>query len=489
MPFLPSRSEPFGILEPLHQYALTHSEPITRDNWWRLFIIPLAPLFFQAILLRRDDTRKWRIPLGVLGISLLWKAALRYRFTQPWLNGFNNGTGIGMLHLTCRYLEFALLEGPVYDRYYDAKQSRYWWVAALDVSWNARWIGLGAVDLDHGGKTSNGHATPSPPNNGHAGLNGHAKATIGDARLSPPPDGGVEVNGKFIPDVRAPPSWLPAPTVGRTRFQAVIRHLFIAIRNYIISDTMLSLLRDFGHNTIGSTDPIPHALYRFARENRFVVLPHANFGHGLFEASPWVVEFYAVTGVAVCVWLGISMGYHACGAICVGSGLWETESWEIDMFDSPLLSDSLLDFWGRRWHQFFRHHFVLVSTLILRILHLPVTSPLILAFSFILSGLMHAYGQFLMHPVPSLLPIASFFLLSGLGCAGEVVFKRITGHKVRGFWGRMWIWFFILLTGRLAAQAWLESGLGGSLLTYPWAGEIVKGYVREWVVEMVPKGF
>ncbi|KAK8861464.1 hypothetical protein IAR55_002284 [Kwoniella newhampshirensis] len=487
MSLLVTSTESFGILEPLHRYALDHASPITRDNWWKLFIVPLIPLYLQAVLLRRGETRKWRIPLGLLGISLLWEAGLSYRFVQPWLNGFNNGTGIGILHLTARYLEFAFLEGPVYDRYYEEKKSRYWFIAALDVSVNARWIGLGAVDLDHGGKMEN--------SDGSSRINGHAKNPNGDSSnghanggMDDIPDGGVEVGGKIIPNLVTKSSWLPLPNVPRTRLGAVVRHCYIAIRNYIVVDTTLSLLREFGHDTIGSTTATPDALHRFAHNNLFLVFPHANFGHGLFAAPPWLVEIWAVTGVAACVWLGISMGYHFFGALCVGSGLWETESWEIDLFDSPLHSDSLLDFWGRRWHQFFRHHFILFSTLILGALHLPITSPLILATSFVLSGLMHAYGQFLMDPVPSLIPIATFFFISGVGCASEVLFKRVTGRKVHGLSGRIWTWTFMLSAGKVVASAWMESGLGGSLLTPPWAGDIVKGYVTEWVVQIVPGG-
>ncbi|OCF34666.1 hypothetical protein I316_03709 [Kwoniella heveanensis BCC8398] len=459
-------STPFGPFTHIREYVLANSRPIDSNNWYHLFILSTAPLYVQALLLRYRGTRLYRSAVAVLGIYLLWDAGLHLRFEQPWLNALNNGIGIGLMHLTVRYIEFGLIEGPVFDRYFEAK-GRHPLISAFDVCVNARWIGLGALDLDHQGRVDAGH-----PLHGNAKLNSdslpNGKATSND--------------GRTIPDARHREKWLPWPKIRRTRFQAVRRHAFIALRNYVLFDTFLSLVRDFGADTIGSTSPVPNAFYRFSHENRFVLFPRLNLGKGLMVAPWWLTEIFAEVGVASGVWLGIAAGYHFLGAILVGSGLWEVESWEVDLFDNPLAADSLLEFWGRRWHQFFRHHFILVSTLFLRLVHLPINSSLILSVSFVLSGAMHALGQFTLDPTPPLFPIFVLFPLSGLGCALEVQFKRLTGRKVRGVWGRVWVWAFMLASGRLGAVAWLESGVGGSYLTPPFAGEYVKDWLKEWVV-------
>ena len=73
-------------------------------------------------------------------------------------------------------------------------------------------------------------------------------------------------------------------------------------------------------------------------------------------------------------------------------------------------------------------------------------------------------GQIGMQPVPDTTHIAMFFVYSGLGAACEAVFRKITGRRVRGVWGRIWMWSFFLITGRRAAGAWLDAGLGGDWL-------------------------
>ncbi|WVR03941.1 hypothetical protein IAU60_000940 [Kwoniella sp. DSM 27419] len=475
IPFF-SSATPFGPLQPLHEYVIKNAVPIDWSNWYRLFIIALIPLYAQALLLRCEGTRILRSALAVVGIALLWHAGTTIRFAQPWLNALNNGIGIGLFHLTVRYLEFGLIKGPVYDRYFEAK-GRHPLVSAFDVCINARWIGLGVLDLDNSGAVQRSGDKGSA----NGGPNGNVPVE------SDVPDGGFKAQGRTMPNMRTKESWLPWPKIQRTRAQAVRRHATIAFKNYVLFDTFLCLIREFGADTVGSPTPVPNALYRFSHENKFVLLPFIenNGTRGLFTAPWWLVEFVTEVGVASGVWLGISAGFHFLGTLLVGAGLWETESWEVDLFDSPLRADSLLDFWGRRWHQFFRHHFMLCSTVLLRLFGLPVTSPAILGLSFFFSGAMHALGQFAMSPNPNLFPIFILFPLCGAGCAAEVIFKRITGRKVRGFWGRLWVWTAMLATGRLGTIAWLESGVGGSYLSPPWAGVYVTDWMKKWVVDKI----
>ncbi|WVO13227.1 hypothetical protein L204_100840 [Cryptococcus depauperatus] len=463
MIFFPSDDAPFGFLEPFHAYAIANTRQITWSNCYKLVVIPLLPLYFQALLLRKEGTRRERIALAVLGLGLLWRAAFKYRFLQPWFNALNNGLGIGYMTMSFRYVEFALINGKMLDPYWEDR-GRHWLVSALDTSVNARWIGLGTVDLDTWRvvKDSGDHS---------------GEATKKDGQM---PDGGVETHGKTVPKGRTYPPWVSKPPAKLSRYASVWRHFKIAFRGYVVSDVLLALLREFGSDTIGSNRPVPNALSRFSHENIFIVFPKL---FGGFRAPWWTVELVSVISVAVCVWLGLSISYHALAAVAIGSGLYETEAWEADLFDNPLNSDSLLDFWGRRWHQFFRHQFTLASSLLLRTLNLPVTSPSILALSFFFSGAMHALGQYLMDPVPALLPIFMLFPLSGLGCALEVMFKRQTGRKVRGLWGRVWAWAWMLTTGRWAAIAWFESGVGGSYLTPALMGEIMKSWLLENVIK------
>lgn len=376
-------------------------------------------------------------------------------------------------------MEFAFIESRLLDEYWECR-GRHWSVAAFDVCINARRLGLGLESLKQTSSSPQVNCSVDSSHNSNPASNG--RVVVGDDAI--------------IRQSQTYPIWVVKPPLRLSRSEAVLRHFIIFFRNYTICDTMLSLLRAYGSDTIGSFTPVPNALYKFSHENTFVVFPKV--GGGL-TAPRWLAELAAVICVAVCVWLALSMAYHFLATIAVGTGLYEAEAWGVDLFDNPLAADSLLDFWGRRWHQFFRvskfinnedttydsfkHQFLMLSTLILRALDLPISSPSILFLSFFFSGAMHALGQYLMDPVPALLPIFALFPLSGFGCALEVMFKRITGRKVKGFWGRAWTWAWMLITGRWAANAWFESGVGGSYLCPAYIGDWLSPWVQEWVID------
>jgi hypothetical protein len=80
MGILPTPSEPFGFLEPLHQYILANAQPISVTNAYQLSLIPLIPLALQTYLLQIPGTRSYRAALAVVGITLIIRAFLSYRF-------------------------------------------------------------------------------------------------------------------------------------------------------------------------------------------------------------------------------------------------------------------------------------------------------------------------------------------------------------------------------------------------------------------------
>lgn len=81
--------------------------------------------------------------------------------------------------------------------------------------------------------------------------------------------------------------------------------------------------------------------------------------------------------------------------------------------------------------------------------------------------------------------VGGFFLLSGLGCALELAWKRVTGRRVGGWAGRVWLYAWVLWTGRGATRAWMEAGMGGSALTplEGWSfGRMAVPWIEQWVV-------
>jgi hypothetical protein len=207
-------------------------------------------------------------------------------------------------------------------------------LGSFDLAINSRWVGLGPVGL------------------------------MTDAQEGP---GAREIkgDGKGVEDSFKPERWLPYVSAGRTRSQAALRHLYHAIIHYITIDTLMAMIDVFGKGTIANPHYTPNSIPRFISSHSFTLLPH------FFPMTPppWLVEAVVELSVGAGVWQGISWGYHTFGFLAVASGLYEVEAWEVDHFDSPWKADSLLDMWGKRWHQMFR-----VSTSSFTLLIYSITS-------------------------------------------------------------------------------------------------------------------
>jgi len=68
-----------------------------------------------------------------------------------------------------------------------------------------------------------------------------------------------------------------------------------------------------------------------------------------------------------------------------------------------------------------------------------------------------------------------------VGCAAEVVVKRITGKRVRGPLGRVWTWTTMFFAGRIATNAWFDAGIAGNrLLPENGPGELIAPWLLSW---------
>jgi len=129
----------------------------------------------------------------------------------------------------------------------------------------------------------------------------------------------------------------------------------------------------------------------------------------------------------------------------------------------------------------------MVSTLILRAIHLPLRPVFTLPLVFLLSGGMHGAMVIGMHPMPDPFALASFFFFSGIGSALEATFRQVTGKRVRGPWGRVWTWIFAFYTGRALAREALDSGLGATVFLPEGRlrpGLVVVDLLTRWVFDL-----
>lgn len=127
--------------------------------------------------------------------------------------------------------------------------------------------------------------------------------------------------------------------------------------------------------------------------------------------------------------------------------------------DSPWLSTSLHDFWGRRWQQHFRRPFfllggypfaLLVSSLLSRRRRTITSGSGAIAFgTFVASGLHHTWNPYagmkgtLYGPSCFL-----FFVAQSVGLSLERMWKKRTGRPVGGLGGWLWVVLWIVVGGQ-----------------------------------------
>ncbi|KAI9446205.1 hypothetical protein H4582DRAFT_1843513 [Lactarius indigo] len=122
----------------------------------------------------------------------------------------------------------------------------------------------------------------------------------------------------------------------------------------------------------------------------------------------------------------------------------------------PWLATSLHEFWSTRWHQLFRHLFVIYGvrpgTAVL-----GKTGAVIGAFA--VSAVMHNYAVWGIGYGSEFISSGGFFILMGVGLASEVAFKKSTGMRVGGVLGWLWTMLWILVWGAPMIDTWGRHGM------------------------------
>ena len=127
-------------------------------------------------------------------------------------------------------------------------------------------------------------------------------------------------------------------------------------------------------------------------------------------------------------------------------------------FDAPWFATSMRDFWGRRWHQFFRHMFLVQGGY-----------PL----SFLLGKVGYVIGTFLSSGIHHYIVMTSLIgradpweTVVGFGMMGSVIlvewaFKQLTGRRVGGVVGWVWTMTWLLVFGNMIVDAFAKAGVFG----------------------------
>ncbi|KAK7691492.1 hypothetical protein QCA50_004891 [Cerrena zonata] len=183
------------------------------------------------------------------------------------------------------------------------------------------------------------------------------------------------------------------------------------------------------------------------------------YGASIFypELSP--LSRYALSTVlhilvGVVVDFSLQTWYHLTTLFCVGVLGQSPVSWP-PVFGKPWLADSLHVLWAREWHQLLRRTFMVLGGI-------PGSwiagrAGMVMG-SFIASGLYHECGMYLLNRgVHWRVPL--FFTLQGVGVICEDLFKRVTGKRVSGWAGRIWVAFFMVFLAQICTDSWISRGM------------------------------
>ncbi|TFY57253.1 hypothetical protein EVG20_g8619 [Dentipellis fragilis] len=136
----------------------------------------------------------------------------------------------------------------------------------------------------------------------------------------------------------------------------------------------------------------------------------------------------------------------------------QPEQWP-PLFDQPWLTQSVTEFWGKRWQQVFKRSFVICGAKPIGA-RLGRTAGVVGAF--LVSGLMHDLGMWGLGQGAEPMYMTLGFVMMGFGCLVEAAWERYTRMKVGGFLGWAWsmIWLMttaIPITDALARRGFFES--------------------------------
>lgn len=174
------------------------------------------------------------------------------------------------------------------------------------------------------------------------------------------------------------------------------------------------------------------------------------------------------TGVGTFISVQVQTTVFAIVCVALGS---DPSSWP-PVFNSPFRATTLADLWTNRWHLFLRRNFNSMSNIITACL--PKVDSLLarrflrITITFALSALLHLlilYGP----PIDEIHPhtffdfsTVAFFMVQPLGLMIEALVIVPLAQHLPLYWRvvatRIWMWGFLLWTGRWWADVWVRRG-------------------------------
>jgi len=125
-------------------------------------------------------------------------------------------------------------------------------------------------------------------------------------------------------------------------------------------------------------------------------------------------------------------------------------------FDAPWRATSLAEFWGRRWHQWLRHIFLVQAGYPLSFIFGRV--GLVIG-AFLSSAVFHHIGFYSLDSTSELWRLLVGFGMMAPGIFAERIFRQITGRRVCGLAGWVWTMTWLVLWGNFVIDGFMRVGL------------------------------
>ncbi|KAI0302801.1 hypothetical protein B0F90DRAFT_1627170 [Multifurca ochricompacta] len=179
------------------------------------------------------------------------------------------------------------------------------------------------------------------------------------------------------------------------------------------------------------------------------------FDPNLSLVPRWALaNFFALCGGMI-IYTTIDASYHF--ATLIGRVVLRQSAWQWPpLSDRPWVATSITQFWSFRWHQFFRHIFVVFGA---RPGGKLLGHPGALMGAFVVSGYMHYIGIWGLGRGTDFFTAGAFFPIMGVGTVVEWGLKKATGLRVGGLLGWTWTMVWTISWGTLMLDGWARRGV------------------------------
>lgn len=419
-------------------------------------LITALPILFMAYLARRPDTYLMRLLLLPMTIMGLVSSAYRYYCVTPILNVYNWGISLHVAVAIAKALQYALTPEGILKR-----------------DEIAPGIKAPPPRTNVNGKQTGGPEVPDG-NEKHAAA---AEATPGDK----------STDGMPPPNVPSGPYWAPAWLHDAVELLITMRGLkykfgegvhippetrslerkpFLreTVRRFVIKFLWVDFLESCIKLFPGVGSPMGGSM----------IYPELPTGQRLLVAS----TIHMLTGSAII--LGFEMVYYLVTLIAVGLLDSDPIYWP-PVLDGPHRAHSMHQLWSTSWHQMLRNTFITYGGIPGLVLGRAIGRAVggkkgaktlggILAVvgTFFASGLFHEVSMSAMGRGWDNAPII-FFAIQAPILFLERGWRAVTGRRVGGWPGRLWVYFVMFVLAQPMVNSWHRRGLGGGLVIPPFA--------------------